>query len=100
MDIFQIRFYSTGVREGLAEIEKSLTDVRDRLDILRTQTEVLMTYWEGPACRQWNREFGGLLGQIEECLNGLGKLTNAVNEIALRLAETERNNEILVDLMC
>lgn len=98
MDIFQIRFYSTGVRERLAEIEKSLTDVRDRLDILRTQTEVLMTYWEGSACRQWNRELGVLLSQIELCLKGLEKLTGMVNKMAGELEETERKNEVLVDL--
>lgn len=96
---FQIRLYSTGVRGELEGLERSLTDVRDKLDILRTQTEVLMTYWEGPACRQWNREFAAQLRQIEDCLKGLNQLTDAVNEIAGKLAETERNNEKLADQM-
>lgn len=100
MDIFEIRFYSAGVRGGLEELEKIFTGVRDKLDILKTQTEVLMTYWEGPACRQWNQEIGGLLSRLEECLKGLEKLTDTVNEIAKSLAATEKNNEILVDLAC
>lgn len=99
MDHFQIRLYSTGGRGELEGLERSLTDVRDKLDILRTQTEVLMTYWEGPARRQWNREFAAQLRQIEDCLKGLNRLTDAVNEIAGRLAETERNNEKLADQM-
>lgn len=98
MDSFQIWFHSTGVRDGLTEIEKSLTGVRDRLDILKPQSEALMTDWEGPACGQWNLELRVLLNQIEGYLNGLEKLTGAVNEIAGELAETERNNDILVDL--
>lgn len=98
MDLFQIRFYSAGVRGGLMEMEKSLTGVRDRIDILKIQTEVLTTYWEGSACRQWNRELGALLSQIELCLKGLEKLTGMVNKIAGELEETERKNEVLVDL--
>lgn len=99
MDYFQIRFYSARVRTGLMEIEKSLTGVRDRIDILKIQTEALTTYWEGSACEQWNRELCALLSQIEICLKGLEKLTDMVNEMAGKLAETERKNEILVDLM-
>lgn len=97
MDHFQIRLYSTGTRGKLEDLEKSLTDVRDKLDILKEQAETLMTYWEGPASRQWNREFGDQLSRIEGYLNGLGKLTEAVNVIAGMLAETEKNNEKLVD---
>lgn len=99
MDHFQIRLYSAGVRGGMEDLEKSLTDVRDKLDILKEQAEVLMTYWEGPAGRQWNREFEDQLSRIEECLKGLGKLTDTVNVIAGMLAETEKNNEGLVDQM-
>lgn len=99
MNHFQIRLYSTGVRGELEGLERSLTDVRDKLDILRTQTEALMTYWEGPAFRQWNQELGVQLRRLEEYLNGLGKLTDTVNEIAVGLAETERNNEKLADQM-
>lgn len=97
MNHFQIRFYSTGVRGGIEDLEKSFTDVRDKLDILKEQTEALMTYWEGPAGRQWNREFQKQLSRIEECLKGLDKLTDIVNEIAGMLVETERNNEELTD---
>ena len=96
---FQIRLYSTGVRGRIEDLEKGLTDVWDKLDILKGQTEVLMTYWEGPASRQWNREFKVRLNRIEEYLKGLGKLTDTVNAIAEMLAETEKNNEGLVDKM-
>lgn len=95
MDGSQILFYSTKVRGGLEEMEKSFTNVRDKLDILKTQTEILMTDWEGPAGRQWAGETGRLFNQLEECLKGLNQLTGAVNEIAAGLIETERNNEIL-----
>lgn len=97
MEHFQIRFYSAGVREGLECMEKSLTNVRDKLDILEEQREVLMTSWEGSACRQWNQEFMLQLNRIGECLKGLGKLTDAVNEIAVALSQTEKNNEFLAD---
>ncbi len=99
MEYFQIRFYSTGVRERLECLEKSLTNVRDKLDILEEQREVLMTSWEGSACRQWNQEFMLQLNRIGEFLKGLGKLTDTVNEIAVMLAKTEMNNESLVDQM-
>lgn len=97
MEHFQIRFYSAGVKEGLECLEKSLTNVRDKLDILEEQREVLMTSWEGSAGRRWNRELIFQLNRIGECLKGLGKLTDTVNEIAVMLSQTEKNNEFLVD---
>ena len=99
MDHFQIRLYSAGVRGGIEDLEKNLTDVWDKLDILKEQTDTLVTYWEGPASRRWNRELGDQLNRIEECLKGLGKLTDTVNVIAGRLTETEKKNEGLVDQM-
>lgn len=99
MDHFQIRLYSTGARGKLEDLEKSLTDVRDKLDILKEQAQTLITYWEGPASRQWNREFEDQLSRIEGCLKKLGKLTETVNVIAGMLADTEKNNERLVDQM-
>ena len=99
MDHFQIRLYSTGVRGGIEDLEKNLTDVWDKLDILKEQTDALVTYWEGSASRRWNRELGDQLNRIEECLKGLGKLTDTVNVMAGRLTETEKKNEGLVDQM-
>lgn len=99
MDRFQIRLYSTGVRGGIEDLEKSLTDVWDKLDILKEQADALMTYWEGPASRLWNQELEDQLNRIEKCLNGLGKLTDTVNVIAEMLAETEKRNEGVVDQM-
>lgn len=99
MDCFQIRLYSTGVRGGIEDLEKSLTDVWDKLDILKEQADALMAYWEGPASRLWNRELEDQLNRIEECLKGLGKLTDTVNVIAEMLAETEKRNEGVVDQM-
>lgn len=97
MEHFQIRFYSSGVREGLECLEKSLTNVRDKLDILEEQRELLMTSWEGSASRRWNRELIFQLNRIGESLKGLEKLTDAVNEIAVMLSQIEKNNEFLVD---
>lgn len=99
MDHFQIRLYSIGVRGGIEDLEKSLTDVWDKLDILKEQTKTLMTYWEGPASRQWSREFEDQLSWIEECLKGLSKLTDTVNVIAGMLEEIEKNNEWLAEQM-
>ncbi len=99
MERFQIRLYSTEVRGGIEDLEKSLTDVWDKLDILKEQADVLMAYWEGPASRLWNRELAEQLNRIGECLKGLGKLTDTVNVIAGMLAETEKKNEGMVDQM-
>lgn len=93
----QIRLYSTGLSGAVEGLEQSLTGVRDKLDILEEQGEALMAYWEGPAGRQWNGELKVLLNQMREYLAGLVKLTEAVNEIAVLLAETEKNNEFLVN---
>lgn len=93
----QIRLYSAGASGAVEGLEQSLTGIRDKLDILEEQGEALMAYWEGPAGRQWNSELGTLLNGVREYLEGLIKLTEAVNEIAVLLAETEKSNESLVN---
>lgn len=93
-----IRLYTGGLNDRLDLIEKSLTAVEDKLEILDTGAEALMVFWDSPACRQWRGELKGKLDQVKNCTERMDGLLLSVIEIAGMLEEAEKRNRFLVEL--
>lgn len=79
-------------------LEKSLTAIGDKMDILDAGADALTGFWDSPACRQWRKELKERSGQVKGCTERMGRLLLSVGEIAGMLAEAEKRNSFLVEL--
>lgn len=94
----KIWLYAGGLSDRLNVLEKGLTAIDDKMDILDTGAEEIIGFWDSPVSRQWRRELKERLEQIKECTERMGRLLLTLSEIAGMLAEVEKKNSFLVNL--
>lgn len=98
MDDNRIRLYTGELNDRFDLIEKCLTAIGDKLDILDTGATALVSFWDSSAYSQWHKELIARLEQVKECTEQMGRLLLSISEIAGMLAEAEKRNCFLVEL--
>lgn len=93
----EIRLYSSTLGSRLDMVEKDLTDILDRLELVETEAESIRNFWDSPAYGSWCGELGERLRKVNASVKKMNRLLKAMGEIAVMLAETERNNDRAVE---
>lgn len=93
----EVRLYSAGLGERLDMAEKNLTDILDYLNQMETSAESIRTFWDSPACRSWCEGLGFELGRVDTSVKKMNRLLQALSEIAVMLAQTEKSNDRAVE---
>lgn len=95
----KIWLYTGRVNEWLNMMERQLTDIGDKMDIVETGLEMLTGYWDSPAQRLWRAGLAARMERIRNCTERMDRLFLSLNKIAGMLAETEKKNNNLIDSM-
>ena len=90
----EVRLYSKGLEDKIHDAERNLTVVLDQLNLLESEADRIRFFWDSPSYRDWRRE--RQTGMAAVSVRRLSRLLLAMNEIAVMLAETEKNNETAV----
>ena len=92
----EVRLYSKGLEDKIHDAERNLTVVLDQLNLLESEADRIRFFWDSPSYREWRRELERQTGMAAVSVRRLSRLLLAMNEIAVMLAETEKNNETAV----
>ncbi len=90
----EVRLFSKGLEDRIHAAERNLTVVLDQLNLLEAEADRIRFFWDSPSYRNWRRELDRQAGMAAMSVRRLSRLLLAMNEIAVMLAETEKNNEM------
>lgn len=93
----EIRLYSPGLKERLDMAEKNLTDIMDYLNQMEAEAKSFQAFWDSPAYQSWCEELDLELCSVTVSIRKMNRLLQAMSEITVMLAETERNNNRAVE---
>lgn len=93
----ELRLYSSGLKERLDMAGKNLTDILDYLNQIEAEAKSFQAFWDSPAYQSWCEGLDLELYRVTVSIRKMNRLLQAMSEIAVLLAETERNNDRAVE---
>ena len=90
---WEIQLKTKGLNQWILGAEQKLTQVRDLLDVLKTEEAQLKKVWKSSAMEMWEKEFWLLLVKARRQLKEMQKLILLLDESACALAQSEKKME-------
>ena len=93
----EVRLYSSGLGERIDMAEKKLTDILDGLNRMEADAKSLRSFWNSPAYQSWCEGLDLELYGVTVSIRKMNRLLQAMSEIAIMLADTEKSNDRAVE---